>query len=372
LAYAFIGVVSLPILVGGKVYHMMQMVFTAKIIVVLSFCLVIGIVCVTPGNWWSVFRGFVTLGNVPVSDPQGGEIVVNAFSHWWTHGQWPVIALGNIALLGAFAGYAGGGGLSNSTYSNFVRDKGWGMGSLVGAIPSAIGGHNISLSHLGTAFPIHAENLRRWRGWWKYILSDQLLVWAPGCFMGMALPSLLSIQFAQYSDLYHQTTRLDWAQAIITADGIRHAPRFSPATGDLLWMICLCVGLMVLLPSQMSIVEDICRRWTDILWSGNRHIRQTFATSQVRWIYYTILGLYVAWSFFCAWLFLTYGQPKLMVLVIANLNNIALGVTAFVLLWVNLTLLPRPLRPGWINRCGVFCCGVFYLGLALLVIYHKK
>ena len=35
----------------------------------------------------------------------------------------------NIVVIGAFAGYAGGGGLSNSTYSNFVRDKGWGMGS---------------------------------------------------------------------------------------------------------------------------------------------------------------------------------------------------------------------------------------------------
>ena len=30
-----------------------------------------------------------------------------------------------IALLGAFAGYAGGGGLSNSTYSNYCRDKGY-------------------------------------------------------------------------------------------------------------------------------------------------------------------------------------------------------------------------------------------------------
>ena len=30
-----------------------------------------------------------------------------------TEGTWPLIALGNIAVLGAFAGYAGGGGLSN-------------------------------------------------------------------------------------------------------------------------------------------------------------------------------------------------------------------------------------------------------------------
>ena len=42
--------------------------------------------------------------------------------------------------LGAFAGYAGGGGLANSTYSNYVRDKGWGMGKQVGAIASAVGG----------------------------------------------------------------------------------------------------------------------------------------------------------------------------------------------------------------------------------------
>jgi len=52
---------------------------------------------------------------------------VNIFQQLLSDGTWPVIALGNIALLGAFAGYAGGGGLSNATYSNFVRDKGWGM-----------------------------------------------------------------------------------------------------------------------------------------------------------------------------------------------------------------------------------------------------
>ena len=79
----------------------------------------------------------------------------------------PLLALEQIAMIGAFTGYAGGGGLGNATYSNFVRDKGWGMGSLVGAIPSAVGGTHISLSHLGTVFRVTDENLRRWRGWWR-------------------------------------------------------------------------------------------------------------------------------------------------------------------------------------------------------------
>ena len=75
-------------------------------------------------------------------------------SYRLTEGTWPLIALSNIAVIGAFAGYAGGGGLSNSTYSNFVRDKGWGMGSVVGAIPSAIGGRHVTLSHVGKVFAL--------------------------------------------------------------------------------------------------------------------------------------------------------------------------------------------------------------------------
>ena len=52
----------------------------------------------------------------------------------------------------AFIGIAGAGGLSNTLFSNYTRDKGWGMGALVGAIPSAVGGRTISLSHIGCAF----------------------------------------------------------------------------------------------------------------------------------------------------------------------------------------------------------------------------
>jgi hypothetical protein len=42
-------------------------------------------------------------------------------------------------------------------------------------------------------------------------------------------------------------------------------------------------------------------------------------------------------------------------------------VTSFVILWNNLTLLPKPLRPKWYNQVGIITCGVFYLGLSVLV-----
>lgn len=368
LSFLLLGLVSLPVLLGGKVYNVLQLVMTAKVFTVLGFCLVIGIFFVSPRGWYDVFSGFLRFGNVPTSDGYGGETVVNVFSHLLSEGKLPAIALANIAMLGAFAGYAGGGGLSNSTYSNFVRDKGWGMGEQVGAIASAVGGRNISLSHLGKVFAITPENLRRWNGWWKYILADQVLVWAPGCFMGMALPALLSIEFANHSPMFAMTKPPAYSQPLIAADGIRHAPQIIASMRELLWIAALLVGLMVFLPSQMSIVDDFSRRWTDIIWSGNQKVRDDFKPQHASRVYYAILAFYVIWSFVVAALFMTFGNaPTLMVTVIANLNNVALGLTAFHVLYINRTFLPPALRPKWYSQLGIMLCGIFYFGLAMLV-----
>lgn len=366
LAYACLFGVALPVLLGGKVYNMLQGVMTVKVAVVLTFCLLVGVLFVSAESWWNVFSGFVKFGNVPVPDGHGGEVVANGFTHWWRYGEWPLMSTSSLVVLGAFAGYAGGGGLANSTYSNFVRDKGWGMGSQVGAIPSAIGGRKVALSHVGKVFVLDPENRRRWRGWWRYLLTDQVLVWAPGCFMGMALPALLSMQFARYSTITPDQYRV--AQAIVTADGMRRAA--GPAVlGQVLWIAALLTGLMVMLPSQMSIVDDFSRRWTDAIWSASRRVRDAMRPHQVKYIYYAILTFYVFWSFVCAYFFSN--APRLMTDFIANFNNLAIGVTSFQILWINHRLIPRELRPRWYHSAGLAGCGAFYLGLAALVFTYK-
>ena len=366
VAYLCLAAVVLPVLIGGKVYNVLQVVMTAKVVAVLSFCLIIGLFFVSSQGWIDVFSGFLKFGNLPVADEDGNETVVNVFAHFMETGSWPLIAMGNIALLGAFAGYAGGGGLSNSTYSNFVRDKGWGMGSKVGAIASAVGGRDVKLSHLGTVFHITDEALKRWKGWWKYIITDQAFIWAPGCFMGMALPALISIEYARDSSMFGKTG-ISYAQPLIAAHGIR-----AGEGSDILWYAALFVGLMIFLPSQMAIVEDFSRRWTDIIWSGNQRVRESMKSDSVKYVYYGILGAYVLWSFIAATIFLNFGNaPTVMVTVIANLNNIALGVTAFHVLWINRNFLPSELRPKWYNQVGIALCGLFYFGLAVLVFVAK-
>src|SRR5262249_48120591 len=80
------------------------------------------------------------------------------------------------AMLAGFAAIAGLGGMANTLFSNYARDKGWGMGKFVGAIPSAIGGRNISLSHTGRVFPLDAENRSPWRGGVNHIRPHQYIL----------------------------------------------------------------------------------------------------------------------------------------------------------------------------------------------------
>lgn len=366
LSYACLAGVALPVLLGGKIYDLLQNVMTVKVVVVLGFCLILGVTCVHWTNWWSVFSGFVQFGNVPVAKPDGSEGLANVFTYFAQHGSWPEISTASLIALGAFAGYAGGGGLSNSTYSNFVRDKGWGMGSRVGAIASALGTRSISLSHVGKVFEISEENLSKWKGWWRYILTDQVLVWGPGCFMGMALPALLSMQFAGHTTI--PESHMSVAQSLVTADGLRHYFS-SPMIAKLMWIAAILTGMMVMFPSQMSVFDDFSRRWTDAIWSANQTVRKSMKPNQIGWLYFSILATYCVWSFFCAFMFSN--VPQLMTNFIANSNNVAIGLTSFQLLYINHKLLPQQLRPKWYQSVGVFLCGVFYVGLSAMVFYFK-
>ncbi len=153
----------------------------------------------------------------------------------------PEIDLAGIAVLAAFAGIAGSGGLTNVPVSNYTRDQGWGMGKHVGAIPSIVGGQNIALSHVGMVSPITPESLPRFRRWYRHVMRDQLVVWMPACFLGMALPSMLAVQF-----LRRGTEVSGWATAVMTADGVsKHVGRAWGELGALsMWYLTLFCGFL--------------------------------------------------------------------------------------------------------------------------------
>ena len=278
-----------------------------------------------------------------------GSETGNLLTYFFKHGQLPDL---DWSLLAAFFAIAGAGGMANSLFSNYARDKGWGMGGKTGAIPSAVGGRTITLSHVGKVFRLSPENVARWRGWIRYIVTDQTAVWITACFIGMALPCMLSIEFIRNAPVAGDRV------AAMTADGISSA---YPAYGAVLWPLTLLCGFLVLAPGSTFSADSLARRWTDIIWVVNPRVKK-MKGNQVKYIYYGILVAYIIWGTFALTLF----DPLTLAKYGAGIGNLALGVSAVHTLYVNRKFLPPEMRPGWFMQLGLAMCAIAFLGIAAL------
>ena len=71
--------------------------------------------------------------------------------------------------------FAGAGGVNNLAQSNWIRDKGFGMGAYIPRIVSPITGEEVAAPATGSMLRQDAENLRRFRGWWAVANKEQLV-----------------------------------------------------------------------------------------------------------------------------------------------------------------------------------------------------
>jgi Mn2+/Fe2+ NRAMP family transporter len=421
LGYAVFLLGMVPLIFGGKIYSTLKGVMTFKIVVVLGFLSFLAIFHSQPGTWGEILSGFVRFGTVPVErgEDENDNGRLDAGEDWDSDGrldgiepllaptidtnadgkpdQWsdvdgdgkpdkfedrdgdghrdgfnvenvfvnlskgrplPTLDLSMIAMLSAFAAIAGAGGLSNTPISNYTRDQGWGMGRHVGAIPSVVGAHHLQLSHVGMVFKVDQESLPRWRRWYKHIARDQLALWMPACFLGMALPSMLSVQF-----LERGTLAGDWAAAGMTANGVQDHVNaaWGMPWGGVFWYLTLFCGFLTLGTSVSTQADGVIRRWVDVMWTSSTRLRK-WEPRQIRVLYFSVLIGFIS----LAMTMLSFNAPVTLLKISANLNNLALGFSCFHTLAVNLVLLPKPLRPNWFLRIGLFVGGIFFTGLAVL------
>jgi len=325
LSYAIFLACFVPLIFGGKIYNALEKVMVVKLVLVLAYLGFTAVALVSWQTWAEIISGLFRFGALPEG-----------------HFDWAVLA--------AFAAVAGAGGLTNSYFSNYARDKGWGMGALVGAIPSAIGGRSVQLSHTGMVFDPQGPALERWRGWLRHIRRDQLALWVPGCIAGMALPALFSLEFIRGAQVEGHAAAAMTAQAIAA----RHGPVF--------WYLTLLCGFLVMAPTQVSQIDGMCRRWTDVIWTGVRRLHK-LPGNQAKYVYYAILVLYALWGMLALRL-----TPNPLVLAVASgvMMNFALAFSALHTLYVDMRLLPPPLRPGWLLRFGLVACAAFYFGISAI------
>ncbi|MEX0611127.1 MAG: Nramp family divalent metal transporter [Pirellulales bacterium] len=356
LTYVVFLLALLPLIFGGKVYNSLKAIMSFKIVVVLGFLTLVAVLYSTPATWVEILTGFFKFGSFPVA---GGEsnatpTVDNIFVALWEGRPLPEIDLTMIGILGALAAISGNGGLTNTNMSGYTRDQGWGMGKHVGAIPSVVGGQHFALSHVGVVFDVTRESVERFRRWYRFVLRDQLTIWMPACFVGVALPSMLSVQF-----LPRGTVAKDWVAAGMTADGLRAA--VGPTFGPLFWLMTLFCGFLVLAPAAVTTFDGALRRWVDLCWTAVPFVRK-WDPHRIRWLYFGAVCLYAVFGLTA----LTLWNPRELLQWATAIYNVALGFSCFHVLAVNTILLPREIRPGWFIRIGLILGGLFFTALAII------
>jgi hypothetical protein len=327
----FLGCV-LALLLGKRIARTLELLNWILVTCILGGFLVLSLLYVPAGTWFSALAGFT-----------GFDTVRGAFNFLPEHLD--------ILLLGALVAYSGGGGVLNLTLSNWARDKGYGMGSRVGHIAGAVGGEKVRLADTGFMFEANAENLSRWRGWWRIVRVDQWGIFFVGALLGMMLPALLYVTFvASGSDIKGLAISAVLAQAI------------GATAGPSLGVIVALLGAWILFKTQLDVVEGLTRSITDILWTGSPRVR-TWRGGDVRAVYYAVLGAIVVFGMTALW----FTQPIVLLQIGANIGGLVFVIASLHLLYLNTRILPAALRPPMWRRVSLIGMAVFYGFFVVLV-----
>jgi hypothetical protein len=166
----------------------------------------------------------------------------------------PTATLGWPLLLGALA-YAGSGGGQNLCQSNYIRDKGFGMGIHAPRIVSPLTGELVAGVGTGWRFEPTDEALRRWNAWWRMINIEQLSTFVAISFVTIAFMSLLAVATLGGRD------DLPRDISFLAIEGQVLSDRVGIWFGRLFWAI----GAFSLFAAALGIVDYTSRLAADVL-----------------------------------------------------------------------------------------------------------
>jgi Mn2+/Fe2+ NRAMP family transporter len=305
------------LLFGGTVERGLEKISTFIVLWIFFFLVAFNLIFVPFEMWVRVFKGLFAFGMVP----QGAD---------WL-------------LLGAFAAYSGTGGIGNLFTASWLRDKGFGMGGVVGAIPSAVGSKSVSLSKLGITFdPDKEANMRNWKAWWKYLQVDQAVVWGGGCMLGMYLCVLIAVGI------------IPAGKSITGLAAGAYQAEYMAKLWNPLWFLSLFTGFWILWGTQLSITDGYVRTITDVIWSSTEKPHKWKAGPKL--IYYISLLIFSLWGCIA----INLAAPMMLLMIGANMAGFIFVVACPHIIYVNNRFLPKALRPPmWRNIVMALMC-IFY------------
>jgi hypothetical protein len=242
--------------------------------------------------------------------------------------QFPVEALGFALVMGAIA-YAGAGGGQNLVQSNWIRDKGFGMGTHVPRLVSPITGHEEADPQArGYVFTPDDANMARWRRWWKFANVEQATT-----FVAITILTILFTSMLAHATLFGDES-VQNNIGFLKIEGTT----LQTAVGDWFGYLFWAIGAFSLFASAAGIVDYTSRLTSDMIKA--RYLRDSTMTES-RLYFWLVWGL-VAFGILVLLAGLT--QPLVLLVISACTAGTMMFVYSGLLWWMNSRALPRAIR----------------------------
>lgn len=300
---------------GPVVYNTVERLQTWLVMLILVLVAIIGVCVIRIDAIWAMIAGLANFGNMP--DLAGTGLTMPD-------------------LLGALA-FAGAGGTMNLSQSNYIKDKGYGMGRYIGRITSPLTGNEEAISETGYHFRHTPANMSRWRTWWKTANVEHFFSFLMTCFVCLILLALIS-----YSLFYDE-------QGQLRPEGknVGGGWSFVWAQGELLqkhsfgWLLkpaYLVAGMALLLTTELGVLDASSRISADIV--KVNYLRDNDHWSVSRLYFFFLWGEILLGS---AILLVVTKEPLLQLRTAAALNGTVMFLYSLLLLYLNSKILPRSL-----------------------------
>ena len=331
VATIFLVSIALSVTLSPVVYQLLEKVQAVLVVIILAF-IALAIFIATDLSAWT---GVVT------EAPQG---IANLPTYWQE--------IGAISILAAVS-FAGAGGANNLCQSNYVRDKGMGMGIHIPNIVSPITGEEVAAPSIGYMPPDTEENRRRFKGWWKVANQEHLITfWFLGALLLVSLCVLVFSSIGVQENIGEDLAFVeDWAAAM----GERIAPWFST--------FFLIAGFVMLLSTNIGIMDYVGRITGDSLKVTVLRNSEFWSESK---IYATVVWIMAIGGSILVW---TGIEPIALLILSASGGFFVMAAYSTLLNFINRRYLPEWARlKGWRSPIMVFVA-VFYVFPSLYVIY---
>lgn len=251
-----------------------------------------------------------------------------------------------IALLLSGLVFAGAGGVNNLAQSNWIRDKGFGMGAYIPRIVSPITGEEVAAPTTGVMAKTDPANLSRFRVWWHRANLEQLVSFWFICIFSITVFSLLA-----HSTVSGQRLADQASLAFIRAEGEVLQQIVGSWFGRFFWVF----GSLSLVLVALGTVDYIARIVADIL--KTVYLQESERWTESRLYFAVVWGTVIAGSII---LLSGIQQPLFLLMTSACLNGLVMVVYSALLIRLNRGGLPQPFRVRGLRLAMLVVATLFY------------